>query len=228
MESFMNTGSSDWQWGQRTNFACEGGMMSSSPQRRHLKCIIGVMKPLLVLLVVASSVWAQSVADVARKERERQSKTRSTHVITSVEATKVEEPKPTPTGEQTKPGEQAKSTEQAKPAEDAKAGATPLQPSKETPKPQAPPAVDPVQPSNKQLDQLRTKIRALMDQETSLLLQLNQANNQVYAPVTDPPTQERALALVGQIQQQVEAVRKDLSEAKAMLDAMQLQGPPKK
>lgn len=176
------------------------------------------MKPLLVVLLVASSVWAQSVADVARKERERQSKSRSTHVITSVEAVKVEEPKPT-----------APTSEQAKPADDAKAAAAPqLQPSKEAPKPQAPPSVDPVQVWNNQLNQLRTKIRTLMDQETSLLLQLNQANNQVYAPVTDPPTQERALALVGQLQQQVEAVRKDLSEAKTMLDAMQLQGPPKK
>jgi hypothetical protein len=88
--------------------------------------------------------------------------------------------------------------------------------------------VDPVQVWNNQLNQLRTKIRSLTDQETSLLLQLNQANNQVYAPVTDPATQQRALALVGQIQQQLEAVRKDLNDTKAMLDSMQLQGPPKK
>jgi hypothetical protein len=189
-------------------------MTTSSPQLRHLKCIIGFMKPLFVVLLIAGSVWAQSVADVARKERQRQSQAQSTHIITSVQTIKVEEPKATTPG-----------TEQAKP-EDAKG--TSSAPSKELPKPQAPPAVDPVQAWNNQVDQLRTKIRTLQDQETALLLQLNQANNQVYAPVTDPATQQRALALVGQIQQQLESVRKELAEARKTLDAMQLQGPPKK
>jgi len=36
------------------------------------------------------------------------------------------------------------------------------------------------------------------------------------------------LAQLGQVQQQLAAVRKDLDEAKKMLDSMQLQGPPKK
>jgi hypothetical protein len=90
------------------------------------------------------------------------------------------------------------------------------------------PAVDPVQAWNNQLDQLRTRIRSLQDQELAVQLQLNQANNQVYAPVTDPATQQKALALVGQIQQQLATVRRDLEEARRTLDAMQLQGPPKK
>jgi len=191
--------------------------MTSSPQRRHLKCIIGLMKPLLVVLLIAGPVWAQSVADIARKERDRQSKAQSTHIITSVQTIKVEEPKPTAPA----------AAEQPKP-EDAKAAAAQPQTSKELTKPQTPPPVDPVQVWNNQLNQLRTRIRTLADQETSLLLQLNQANNQVYAPVTDPATQQRSLALVGQIQQQIEAVRKDLIEARTTLDAMQVQGPPKK
>src|SRR5262245_26799119 len=218
MVSFMNTGSSDWQWGQRTSSVCEGVMMTSSPQRRHLKSMIGFMKPLLVVLLMAGSVWGQSIADIARKERERQSKSRSTQKITSVETIKVEEPKPTvPASTPAKPEEAKESAPQSQ----TQASQAPL-------KPQASPPVDPVQVWNNQLNQLRTRIRALMDQETSLLLQLNQANNQVYAPVTDPATHERALALVGQIQQQLEAVRKDLVTAKTMLDTMQVQGPPKK
>jgi hypothetical protein len=102
------------------------------------------------------------------------------------------------------------------------------EPSKQLPKAQAPATVDPVQAWNNQLNQLRSKIRGLQDQEMTLLLQQNQVTNQVYAPVTDPATQERSLAQLGQIQQQIAMVRKDLEEAKKMLDAMQLQGPPKK
>ena len=60
------------------------------------------------------------------------------------------------------------------------------------------------------------------------MLHGHEVTNQVYAPVTDPATQERALAQLGQVQQQLAAVRKDLDEAKKMLDSMQLQGPPKK
>ena len=39
------------------------------------------MKPLLVMLVLATSVQAQSLADTARRERERQTKVHSTLVI---------------------------------------------------------------------------------------------------------------------------------------------------
>ena len=172
------------------------------------------MKFLAVMLLIAVSAHAQSLADAARKERERQAKLRPTRVITSTAPAKVEEPKPP-----------AAAAEQPKPAENK--GAVP-EPSKALPKPQTPPTVDPVQVWSNQLDQLRTKIRALQDQEMALVLQQNQVTNQVYAPVTDPATQERALAQLGQVQQQLAAVRKDLDEAKKMLDSMQLQGPPKK
>ena len=173
------------------------------------------MKPLVVMLLLAVSVQAQSVADAARKERERQSKTRSTRVIIS--SGTISESKPTPAAEEPKAadakGEKAKG---------------PTEPSKEIPKAQVPPASDPVQVWNNQLNQLRSKIRGLQDQEMTLLLQQNQVTNQVYAPVTDPATQERSLAQLGQIQQQIATVRKDLEEAKKRLDALQLQGPPKK
>ena len=174
------------------------------------------MKPLVVMLLLAASVHAQTLADAAKKERERQSKSRSTRVIIS--SGTISESKPAAAS-----AEQPRATD-AKGAETK--GAAP-EPSKEIPKAQAPAPADPVQVWNNQLNQLRSKIRALQDQEMTLLLQQNQITNQVYAPVTDPATQERSLAQLGQIQQQIAAVRKDLEESKKMLDSMQLQGPPK-
>jgi hypothetical protein len=210
----MNRGSSVWQWEQTTDLVCEGEIDSSPSQARHLTSIMASMKPLLLILLVAVSVQAQSLADAARKERERQTTTKSTRVIISTG--KILEPTPT-------------AADESKPA-DAKAAdpkGTSTGPAKEAPKAQAPPA-DPVQVWNNQLNQLRSKIRGLQDQEMALLLQQNQITNQVYAPVTDPATQDRALAQLGQVQQQIATVRKDLEEAKKMLDSLQLQGPPKK
>jgi len=155
------------------------------------------------MLLVVASVQAQSIADVARKERERQAKLRPTaRVITSTEpAVKAEPPKPADAAD----------------SKDAP---------KDAPKAQAAPTVDPVQVWNNQLNQLRAKIRTLQDLEMALMLQENQATNSVYAPVTDPATQQRAFAQLGDIQQKLVSVRKDLDDAKRQLDAMQLQGPP--
>jgi len=174
------------------------------------------MKLFILMLLVSVSVQAQSLSDAARKERERQASLRPTRVIISTGA--IEQPKPATTAEQAKTAD----------AKTGEAKGTAAEPSKQLPKAQTPPPVDPVQVWNNQLNQLRTKIRALQDQEMALVLRQNQTTNQVYAPVTDPVTQERSLAQLGQIQQQLAAVRKDLDDTKKMLDAMQLQGPPKK
>ena len=161
------------------------------------------MKPLLVMLLLAASVQAQSLVDAARKEKERQSKLQSTRVLV-VDNSKSEAAKPKT--EDTKSDE----TKQAQ----------------ETPKPQAP--ADPVKLWNEQLDQLRAKIRTLQDQELALLLQQNDLTNQVYAVIQDPTTQERSQSQLAQIQQQVAAVRADLNQAQKTLDQMLLEGPPKK
>ena len=89
----MNNGSSALQCGQVKRSALDGGIAMSPSQARHWKCIIPPMKPLIVMLMIAASVHAQSLADAARKERERQAKLRPTRVITSTEAVKPEEPK---------------------------------------------------------------------------------------------------------------------------------------
>ena len=149
----MNRGISSLQWEHRIRSA-DGAMANSPSQVRHWKCIIGVMKVLVLTLFVVASVQAQSLADVARKERERQAKLRATQVITSTQPTATTEPQ--------------------KPAGAAD--------SREAPKVTAPPAVDPVQLWNNQLNQLRAKVRTLQDLEMALMLQENQATNQVYAP----------------------------------------------
>jgi hypothetical protein len=178
------------------------------------------MKPLLVMLLVASSLHAQTLAEVARKERERQAKARASIVITSVETAKTEEAKPAA-------GAPQPASTDGKSADAKTSDGKTAEPAKEPVKPASPAAADPVQVWNNQLNQLRNTVRSLQDQEMTLVLQLNQANNQVYAPNTDPATQQRALAQVGQIQQQLDTVRKDLLQARTSLDALQLQGPPK-
>ena len=205
-----------WQCGQTRPSVCEVGIDNSLSQARHLKYMIAPMKLLILMLLISVSVQAQSLADAARKERERQASLRPTRVIISTGA--IPEPKPA-TASAEQPNTADAKTGEAKETSDS---------SKQLPKAQTPPPVDPVQVWNNQVNQLRTKIRALQDQEMALLLQQNQATNQVYAPVTDPVTQERSLAQLGAIQQQLAAVRKDLEDTKKMLDAMQLQGPPKK
>src|SRR5215471_14307830 len=130
MDSFMKTGRSALQCEQRTCSAGEGGIARSPSQARHLKCIIAAMRPLVVRLLIAASVHAQSMADIARKERERQAKLRPARVVNPTEVIKPEAATPgTPAADQTKPA-------------DAKAASS--QPTKEAAKPQAPAAVDPV------------------------------------------------------------------------------------
>ena len=85
MESFMKTGMSALHLGQPRRSVREGGMATSLSQARHLKCIIEVMKPLIVILLLAISVQAQSIADAARKERERQANLRPAKVFKSTE-----------------------------------------------------------------------------------------------------------------------------------------------
>jgi hypothetical protein len=200
----MNNGTSALQCTQRNTSILDGVRASSPSQYRHLKWMVEVMKPVVVTLLLAVSLQAQSLADAARQEKERKSKLQS-KVVIAVDNSQSEPAKPKP--EDTKPA-------------DAK-------PTQETPKPQPAP-VDPVKLWNEQLDQLRAKIRGLQDREMALLLQLNEVTNQVYAVVTDATKHEKAQSQLTQIQEQVATVRKDLLEAQKSLDGMMLSGPPKK
>lgn len=166
------------------------------------------MKPLILLLLLAVSVQAQTLADAARKERARQATIRSSQVITGK-------------GTQT----QSTATPSAAPAKVA-----PKEPPKAvTPIPPPAPVVvaDPAAKWNAEVNRLRMKIQELEDRERTLQLQVNQLTNQIFAPVTDQNSRDQAQARLGEAQNSLTAVRAELDQTKKTLDAMQLQGPPK-
>jgi hypothetical protein len=154
------------------------------------------MKPLIVVLLLAISVQAQSLADAARKERERRVNLKPVIVITGT-------------------GEAGPSAGAAPPAADAKpaADATPSAP-------------DPVKAWNDQVGQLRKRIQEFQDQETALQLKQNDLTNQVNTTVIDQTTKDKAQVQLGLVQGQLAAVRADLDIARKTLDQMQLEGPP--
>jgi hypothetical protein len=195
----MKTGLAALQCGQVMRSEGEGVIARSRSHDRHLKCIIGVMKPLLTILLIAVSVQAQSLADAARKERERQANLKPAITIKQAETI-------------TSAG--APSAETAKPKEPEKVKPVP--------------AADPVEAWNAKVEQLRAKIRDLQDQETALQLQQTQLQNQVYAPVVDPAVKDQAQAELNNTLQQLAKVREDMDGSKKDLDAMQAEGPPKK
>jgi hypothetical protein len=151
------------------------------------------MKPLLVMLLLAASVQAQTLVDAARKERERQAKVHSSIVI-----------------------------KEAGPSTPAPSGNDKL---KEAPKPEG---ADPVALWNAKADLLRTKVKALQDQETALQLQQTQQQNLAFAPVVDPAVKDQAQSDLTQTIQQLATVRDDLASSKKELDGMMAEGPPKK
>src|SRR5579884_2398984 len=165
MDSSMTTLSSALQCGHLTRSGREGEIWASPSQALHLKCIIGSMRPirhwpaLLVIVLAAVSAQAQSLADFARQERERQAHLKPAQVITG-----------------TGTGASAPAAQSSSKSEDLKK-----------------PAVDPVKEYNDKIDKLRDKIRSLQDEETATQLQINDLNNQVYAPVVDQAAKDQAL-----------------------------------
>lgn len=78
------------------------------------------------------------------------------------------------------------------------------------------------------MDKLRAKVRQLQDQEAALQLQVNQLTAQFTAPVIDENTKNQIQTRIGETQSKLNAVRTELDQSKKALDAMTLQGPPKK
>ena len=183
------------QRGHLTRSVRDGDIWASASQALHLKCIIGAMRAFLAIVLAAVSVQAQSLADLARQERERQAHLKPAQIITGTGSGAAA----VPAGQTTAP-----KTEEPKK-----------------------PAVDPVKEYNDQIDKLRTKIRALQDEETATQLQINELNNQVYAPVVDQAAKDQALTVVGAAQQKLADVRKELDETRKTFEALQAQGPPK-
>ena len=160
-ESFMNSGIRELQRGHWMDSEPDGDIAMSFSQVRHLKCIIGVMKALLIILLVTVTAQAQSIADAARKERERQAQLHSNVVIketgTPAAAETPANATPAPAAEGTKPADSATAP-------------------KDLSKVKTP---DPVELWNAKQDELRLKIRNLQDQETALSLQQTEIQNQV-------------------------------------------------
>jgi type IV secretory pathway VirB10-like protein len=191
--------------------ARDGGIAMSFSQVRHLKCIIGGMKALLVILLVTVTAQAQSIADAARKERERQAQVHSNIVIKEKGTTPAAAEQP---AEPAANAPAAPATEGAKPAD-----------TKDLSKPKTP---DPVDLWNAKQEELRAKIRNLQDQETALALQQTDIQNQVYAPVVDPVVKDQAQTALAQNQEKLAKVRDDLDSFRKELDLLQVAGPAKK
>ena len=178
----------------------DGGIAMSFSQVRHLKCIIGVMKALLLIVLVTVTAQAQSIADAARKERERQANVHSNIVVKETGA-------PAAATEPAANAPAAPATEAARPADSTAVTTTAA---KDLPKPKT---LDSVDLWNAKQDQLRAKIRDLQDQEMALELQQTDIQNQVYAPVVDPAVKDQAQAALAANQQRLAKVRGDLDSS---------------
>jgi hypothetical protein len=153
------------------------------------------MKALIAILLVAVSVQAQSLADAARKERERRAHLKPAEVIEA-------QGFPASTGTQ---------------GED-------MQPEVEAATPQ-PPAVDSIKEWNEQIRGLLAKIQALQVEETATELQINDLNNQIFAPVIDQATKDQALAHLGEARKKLAALGLELDQTTQNLETIQIQGP---
>jgi hypothetical protein len=183
-----------------------------------------LMKPLILMLLLAVSVEAQSLPEVARKERERQAKTKSIHVFTNEDA------KAAPTRpESTAPAGRLVSAEgtPAKPAETPAAPATAPAPEPKPAQIVIVPGNDRVRRYNEDLARLRVRLVQLGDQSLAIQLQLVDLKNQFLAPVTDTITRNQVETRIQQGQQQLTATLSELEETRRAIQVMEAQGPPK-
>ena len=97
-------------------------------------------------------------------------------------------------------------------------------PEEEPAKPQ-PPAVDPIKEWNEQIQKLSAKIQALQLEEIATLLQMNDMNNQIFAPVIDQVTKDQALTGLREAQEKLVAVGWELSQTTQTLETIQIRGP---
>jgi hypothetical protein len=174
------------------------------------------MKPLILLALMLSTavgVQAQTIADYARRERERQARVQATRVFTSEDAKSNTTPVTIKPPDRLPPG----ATPGAPTAELAEAAA-----------PEPPAALDPVQVWTEETLKLRNKVRQLMDQETALQLEMNRASAQMNAPVTTQSAKDQASRVLLASQEKITAIRSELAQTRTELQEKDLQGPPQK
>ena len=168
--------------------------------------IIWDMKPLILILLTAVWANAQTLVDLARQERARQAQIRNTRIYTNKDI------KTTP----------QKSEEVTTPE-----SAPEVPPAQPAPAP-AEVAPDPALKWNEDMDKLRTKVRGLLDQETSAQLEINQLTNKFFAPVSSQSERAKVQSDLEVAQKQLSALRDDLKKNRADLEQRELQGPPRK
>jgi len=176
------------------------------------------MKPLILILFVATSAQAQNIADAARQERARQAQFKSTRVFSDANTHTV---KPiTPAAAPASPG-----TASNAPAGAAKgsagvglAGAAL----------NAATASAPIDPIAEEMQKLRIRVRALEDQETSLKLQISDITNQVYAPQSDAATHNEALTRLAETQAKLADVQKELTQDRSSLQQLEIKSAARK
>jgi predicted nucleic acid-binding Zn-ribbon protein len=76
------------------------------------------------------------------------------------------------------------------------------------------------------MQKLRTQLRQLQGDETSLQLQLNDLTNQFTAPVSDENTRRQIQTRLGETQSRLNTVRSELDQTRKSVQAMEAQGPP--
>jgi len=191
------------------------------------------MKALILILLAASYAAAQStpnptIADIARQERARRGQSAGTKVYTTADV-KPAAPEPglgnTPASLIEAP---AVGTLPVAGAAPTAATTTPAV------TPAASPAATPEAPKEDLLqkwlaesEKMRAQIRQLADQESATQLEINQITNRIYTPVTSVPERDRAQTELGIAQVRLQAIRDQLSKARAELQAREQAGPPK-
>jgi len=187
------------------------------------------MKPLIMILLLASVAQAQTIADAARKERQRQSQVQSVLVITNDVARRFIPAQEAARAEGQPPAEGQPAAAPAITAEAEKTTTPPETTEAAEPALPAPlvPQVDPVQKYNEEMAKLRARIQSLQDQEVELQLQVNSLTNQFFAPKTNETSRRQAQDRIGQTQAQLTAVRTELDQARKELQLKETAGPPK-
>jgi len=177
--------------------------------------IIPDMKSLILILIVATSVQAQSVADAARQERARQAQSKSTRVFSDANTHVLKPITPAEPLLVPVPGSKDLSTRNLATAATGAAS-------------NAAAAAAPVDPAAEEMQKLRIRVRALGDQETSLKLQISDATNQIYAPQMDSATRNEALTRLGEAQAKLADVQKDLAQARSNLQQLEIMSAARK
>jgi Spy/CpxP family protein refolding chaperone len=188
------------------------------------------MKALILILLAASYAAAQNkptIADIARQERARRAESAGTKVYTMADIKTLPPstaPEPglgnTPAALIDAPAVGTLPVAGAAPA----AGATPATAAAtpETPK------EDPVQKWLAETEKLRAQLRQLIDQESATQLEINQITNRIYTPVTSVSDRDRAQNELGIAQVRLQALRDQITKARAELQTREQEGPPKK